>query len=585
MRRTSVLAAALAALIALAAAPPAPAQMPKLEPCAAKRRFDRMPLPSGTPIGMVAGHEFRKADVCVPIQMNMDWSDRYYNRFRDHSFYEMTAREAYPGEFWYRVDTEEFVIVATGSVYRGNDRLLSLVASGEFCNHDYGETCDMWTTFGTDDVVPTEIFGSKTGWFKYSYPTVLTHDEIIPHSVEIVGPDFDFRRSEDEYARPPAITIDNLALLDDAPLEYRELVNAATERREVSRTIRFDRNELTDEPGEHTGTLTMRIVFYPTCPSPFRIVAPEANARVTFSEDSPGTVTIGAEAGDFANMSPELIDEITWTAPEKAGATISYVPASRKGPQIMITYTGLPTSNDDFGPTTITASVDTGACGTLTATHNVRLFFPRDAKNNPGGQDPNWFYYWKQTPACPGPATRADPAGKCGTPENRVDGAMGYYRYKRLENQYYVCDLARHGLDNPFDTVQINAAEDGFDPAKTTGIDTFGVVCHHENGHYSHFRDNWFAHRAASPFSVAEDPNQNSIKDSVEAATDPDGDLVPTALELQKGLDPNDAHTIRSQFGFFNDDDEEYLAWIEEARFVIGSVNGRDWACPGKQCQ
>jgi hypothetical protein len=34
---------------------------------------------------------------------------------------------------------------------------------------------------------------------------------------------------------------------------------------------------------------------------------------------------------------------------------------------------------------------------------------------------------------------------------------------------------------------------------------------------------------------------------------------VPTILEQQKGLDPNDAHTIRSQYGFFNDD-EEYLA-------------------------
>ena len=36
------------------------------------------------------------------------------------------------------------------------------------------------------------------------------------------------------------------------------------------------------------------------------------------------------------------------------------------------------------------------------ATANVRLFFPAFATNNPGGGEPNWFYYWKQTSAAVG---------------------------------------------------------------------------------------------------------------------------------------------------------------------------------------
>jgi hypothetical protein len=354
----------------------------------------------------------------------------------------------------------------------------------------------------------------------------------------------------------------------------------------VSRTITWARDERAEEPGKHTGSLTLTLVFFPSCPKPFRIVSPEADAQGLFSTDSPGVLTIEAEAGDFVNMSPDLIDGITWNAPAKAGSSVTYDPPSRKGPKIKITYTGLPERNDDFGPTTISASVDTGSCGTLDASQRVWLFFPRAAMNNPDGGVPNWFYYWKQTPACEGPATFGDPAGQCGTPENRVDGAMGYYRDRRLEDKYYVCDLdAVHGLDEPFATVQINQTEDGFDAAEVTGIDTFAVTCHHENGHFTHFRDWWFAHRAASPFSIAEDPNQNSVKDSVETVTDPDHDMVPTAVEVQKGLDPLNAHTILARLGFFKDDDEEYLAWVDEARWVIGSANKFDWACPGKQCK
>src|SRR3990170_692781 len=96
-----------AAALALVTVLPAPALGQKLAPCGAKKMFDAMPIPPATPVAMVAGHEFRKADVCVPVEIGVEWKNRW-DSF-DHEWYEMTARETYPGELWYR--TEEFVIV------------------------------------------------------------------------------------------------------------------------------------------------------------------------------------------------------------------------------------------------------------------------------------------------------------------------------------------------------------------------------------------------------------------------------------------------------------------------------------------
>ena len=572
---------------------PASAQALKLAPCESKKRFDAMPLPPTTPIIMIVGHEFRKGDVCIPIELRTRWQVRYEGS--EHDLYEMTGQEVYPGEFWYRADREEFVIAANGKSYSGNDGLLALSASGEACNHGYDRTCDKWTAFGRDDAVSVSVLDSKTGAFVYGHPTVITRDEEIPAAVHIMPPHFEFRRSADVYFRPPMVTIDNLALFDAEPLTYTELTRAAGRRQPVSRTVSWNRNENTEEnPSKYRGTLSFQIVFSPACPSQFRIVTPEANQKLLFSSGSPGTVTIEAEVG-VANMPPDLIEHIAWSAPGKAGSELSY---TRAGTRVTITYTGLPKNNSDFGPTKITATVDAGgSCGTLSASQDVLLFFPRDEKNNPAGDVPNYYYYWLQTPAGQGAVNGQDVRYvhrqfECG--ENPK--WLGYHpRDTKLSvpadklsqprlvgrDYIYICDF--HKYDNVYaDHPSTNFYMEGVLTTNVSweGIDTFAVIMRHELTHRNHWRD-WWNPTGGSPKQGFYDTNNNRQRDPTEPWVDQDEDFIPDAREALLGYDNTEKNTnaVPGEDMY----DEHHLTYTVGDSWPRGSADSQDWAKPGKQ--
>ena len=270
----------------------------------------------------------------------------------DHSFYDMSASEAYPGEFWYRTDREEFVLVANGKTYSGGDKLLSISASGEACNNASDEEkCNDWTAFSNSHVQTIPIFASKTGAFTYTYPTVLTQDQTIPVAVNVMPPPFKFRRNANSYASPRMVEIDNLDLFDADPFRYKDLVKAALRKQVVTKQVSWNKNERTGEATKHKGTLKLQIAFAPVCPKSFRIILPAADEKLLFSNATPGKLKIEAEVGEFELISPEQEAKITWTAPEKEGSQIVYDPPSRKGKRIKIDYKGLPKKNNG-GPRT-----------------------------------------------------------------------------------------------------------------------------------------------------------------------------------------------------------------------------------------
>jgi len=588
------------AVLALVAVQPAPALGQKLAPCGAKKMFDRMPIPVTQPVATVAGHEFRKGDICVPVEIGAEWKTRY--DASDHEWYEMTARETYPGELWYRTDTEEFVIVANGKTYSGPDVLLSLSAAGEACNSSSGDRCGKWTRFGNESVVSQDVLGSKTGSFVYGDPAVITPDEEIPPAVDIMPPAFEFHRNEREYFRPPMPTVDNVALFDRAPLTYRELVRASSRREQVSRTIAWNRNERADEPGEHVGTLTLHISFEPSCPGGFRIVAPDANARLVFSEESPGTVTIEAHVGEVMDMPPELVERISWSAPEKAGSEISYDPPSRQGPDVRITYSGLPAGNDDFGPTTITASVDTGgSCGALSASQTVLLFFPRDARNNPAGDAPNYVFYWLQTAAGQGAVRDQDVRYvhrdfECGEnprwlgyhPRDTVLSVPADPQSQPLlvgRDYVYLCDM--HKYDNlyvarPSTNFYMEGVID--ENLSWEGIDTFAVTLLHELAHRQHWRDWWNTTRGY-PKGGFYDDNNNRQRDADEPMLDADGDFILDTREAGLGYDTGVKYTFGPVGSGLGIDmyDEHHLTYSIAEKWPKGAADRQDWAKPGKQ--
>jgi hypothetical protein len=565
-------------LLTLVVALPSHAVGMKLKPCEKKKMFDAMAIPPTTGVALVAGHEFRKADICVPIEVRAQWTDHY--KSFDHNLYDVNAIEAYPGEFWYRTDREEFVIVAGGKTFSGGDKLRMLSASGEACNHNSDEVCDTWTAFGNADVRAFPIYESKTGAFVYAYPTVLTKDETVPVFVNVMPPHFEFYRNKDHYFRPPMVEVENLSLLDNDPFRYTNLINAARKKLPVTKLLSWDHNEKKDgEPSHHTGTLMLQIVFDPVCPKSLDVIAPVSGQRYVFSSASPGVLKIEAEAGNFVDVSPEDEKEITWSAPEKEGAELVFDPPTKKGKRMTIIYRGLPKDNAAFGPTPISASLDVGgACDAVGSEVTPQLFFSRDATNNPGGSEPNWFYYWSQTPARVGPAKYGALAAQCSAPAtNARDGIIGYYRYIHRDPHYFICNLGRLPGDFTFTAVTIktrNPLQIG--DVTTTGIDTFAIASHHENGHYQHFKDWWFQF------------NPNPIRpsgDHMMQSYDFDGDFIPDAEETARSLDPHDKYTLKQYDSSIDVDDEEYITWLAEGEWVVGSADNADWAKPGKQWQ
>jgi hypothetical protein len=85
--------------------------------------------------------------------------------------------------------------------------------------------------------------------------------------------------------------------------------------------------------------------------------------------------------------------------------------------EAVVTFTGLPENNADFGAKTAKVLFD----GQVTTTQIYEVFFPRDAANHPGGQSGslNWYHYWSQVAAIPnlfygGPRTDAATAETVG---------------------------------------------------------------------------------------------------------------------------------------------------------------------------
>ena len=293
--------------------------------------------------------------------------------------------------------------------------------------------------------------------------------------------------------------------------------------------------------------------------------------RYCFSGAAPGKLEFTLEA----DVTPAaLADEVKWELPDLQGSERVSTPADAKGKVIKVTYTNLPQGNSDFGPKTVKATVQQDRCQAQ-AQKELRFFFPTWARNNPGGSEPNWFYYWKQTSAALGPARFGGASGTCVISGDSRD--LGYYRNKTFDSVYYVCDLRNLGESFPFTAKQLDGAR--MKDVRVTGIDTFAVACLHENAHYTHFTQWWKQYRTGDKFH---DANRNGILDEKEELLDKDGDLVPDALEEGLHVDPKNRNT----YGIGpNGDDEEFLCWMAETTWKIGSADMEDWAKPGKQWQ
>ena len=97
--------------------------------------------------------------------------------------------------------------------------------------------------------------------------------------------------------------------------------------------------------------------------------------------------------------SPKNLDPYSWTLGNSSGTDFwtldnngvaPYVSPNTNTGIMYIPESAMPLDNSDFGLSKGELTVKTS---NETATESVEVFFEKDKKNNPGGVDPNWFYY------------------------------------------------------------------------------------------------------------------------------------------------------------------------------------------------
>lgn len=307
------------------------------------------------------------------------------------------------------------------------------------------------------------------------------------------------------------------------------------------------------------------------------IISPQDKSRHVFSDEylmseHSNRLVLELEA---ATVPAEYADSVEWTVPEIEGSTRTIIPASTSTPQgrkLSVVYKGLPANNAEFGRKTVKATLKTGSCK-IEKTREVQFFYPRDELNNPGRTYPNWYYYWKQTPAARpfGQNVRIEyhcagiPIDKCSCLQRGVVGQYNpyYSGYKTIN----VCNLRTNTWDQDTFFVQLPAvrrsktntlSERKFLPY--TYIDTFAIAVMHEFTHFNNFHTFW--------------------PDGWKESEDTDKDDIPDRLEVGMGFNPGLKQTYWRDIDLGGD--EEFLTLESTYDYQAGTFDEHDWAKPGK---
>lgn len=272
------------------------------------------------------------------------------------------------------------------------------------------------------------------------------------------------------------------------------------------------------------------------------ITAPAWESKFTYSEVTLGALVIQAAA--TANP-PSLEADIVWSIWDIAESDLTTDPSPAQGPGVTFTYTNLPSQNDQFGEKYIKASLP---AYNVAESVLVKVFFLKYNNDNPGGVEPNWYYYWKQTSAAVG--VHEYGGSEC-------DGTRhGYYRFS--EARFHICSIAA-------ESDSILCAQSRWD-----GIDLFAATCRHEEQHRLDYFAWWYPIGGYIP-NLHLDQDRDRCLDSIEPS------LIPP-------LDPNLQNTYWYRYpGIPDFDDFEFRGYERECDWIPGAADDYDWANPGHQ--
>jgi hypothetical protein len=268
---------------------------------------------------------------------------------------------------------------------------------------------------------------------------------------------------------------------------------------------------------------------------------------------SNSTLTFDAEGKAWLN-GKEASDQLKWSL-----ASSLLTPENLTGKKQTFRADHLPEKNTEFGEKELKTSLEAEGCACNSEPVKPRFFFERDGEDNPGGQMPNWAYYWKQTKAGQGldfeysgdyvPETPA-----CG-PNLFVDPVdpNAAARYNYCEDVIYVANVNQRGC----------YGRNGYGLNEDKGIDCFAVALKHENTHRREFIDWWGLKMAG--YNLVDDPDRDMVPNRVEEAN--------KCSKLSRTSCPSriDKRLL----------DLELDAYQEGWKWPRGSAKDEDWAKPG----
>jgi hypothetical protein len=276
----------------------------------------------------------------------------------------------------------------------------------------------------------------------------------------------------------------------------------------------------------------------------------------------------------FAETTPDTYkNQVQWKMPQLEGSSLTFDNGTDGiGHKLKAIYTGLPASNADFGEQKLTALLKVGMCR-AEETVDLKFFYSRDVKNNPEGIYPNWYYYYKQTPASKpnGQSINikyADSAYDCDSPQ-----VAGFFNESIDNNSIFICNLKKNlgawfkqevPLIYRFDNSTLIEEK-----TKTTFyIDSYASLVEHE-AHHKEMYYMWRHGKSSTQIAIQ----------------DQDADGIPDALEMNMYLDPQQTLSWHNGPGdaFRNiiKYDEEILALEKNYFYSKYQYNLYDWAYPG----
>lgn len=297
--------------------------------------------------------------------------------------------------------------------------------------------------------------------------------------------------------------------------------------RTVDKTT-WGHTEITCSAGSSAKTTTIYVVKTQVM-EPDEI--PVTDNNFAFNSVSPGVCNVYATGAVLGGLI--LSDDLEWTLTPISGSTLTSSPDPPKGANVTFTYTTLPSSNSEFGEKTLTLTHPNLPAGCKQDTQTVEIFFTLGATNNPGGTNPNWYYYWSQALGVTGDHTYN---GSLSTSQTTVYSATSW--------------IIEIGSNAHWSTT-------GNQPTGEMYINGFWATNLHEFWHRDHRVHNFSVHGSWG---------------NLPAGVDPDGDDICTTWENTIGTNPNVWNST-----------EDGANWAE----LQGTYNhqSKDWANPGSQTQ